>query len=78
MDRKGLAEGVMTMDEVAAMLSVHPRKVRRLIDAGKLEGLKLDRHVRVPKRSVLDYLESCRMVPGGGSSAPVNPKGGKK
>lgn len=47
----------LDMDEVAARLNVHPRTVARLVDSGKLPGIRTEGgHRRVAEPDVLAYL----------------------
>jgi excisionase family DNA binding protein len=47
-----------TADEVAAMLKVHVRTVRRLISRGALKKAKAIRHIRIPKESIDAFIKS--------------------
>lgn len=46
-----------TRGEVAARLRVHPATVDRLISSGALEAVKFGATVRIPRSSVLKFLE---------------------
>ena len=48
----------MTMNEVAKSLSVSRITVYRLIKSGQLQALKVNRAVRIPETSVLDFIEN--------------------
>ena len=43
---------LLTVEEVASLLRVSPRTVRRLIACGDLRALKIRRSVRVPRQAV--------------------------
>jgi len=48
-------EGLATVREAAAQLGVHPQTVRRLIQEGRLESVRIERGLYVP-RGALDEL----------------------
>ncbi len=52
-----MATQMLTVFEAAAVLSLHPDTVRRMINRGDLAAVKVGRHWRVPS-SVLDKLEA--------------------
>ena len=45
------------IDEVAHQLNVSPRTVLRLINRGDLAQVQIGRAVRIPKQTVLDWVE---------------------
>ena len=52
---------LVTVDEAAESLSLHPDQVRRLVRRGELVGYRLGRAVRVEVDSVRAYLARCRL-----------------
>ena len=48
---------LMTVNEVAAMLGVHPLTVRRKLVSKKIRAWKVDNLWRIPKSEVYRYLE---------------------
>ena len=52
---------LVTVDDAAEALSLHPDHVRRLVRAGELVGYRLGRAVRVDAGSVRDYAARCRL-----------------
>lgn len=52
------APATMTVRQVAYALSVSERVVRRLLSSGELEGVKVGKEWRMPRESVLEYLEA--------------------
>lgn len=49
-----------SVTEVAELLGVHPRTVRRLIDRGDLAALRIGRSRRVSEQDLQAYLGRCR------------------
>ena len=60
-----------TVREIADTLRIHPRTAYRLIQEGKIRGIKVGSQWRVPESSLLEYIES------GLKAAPRKVKGGK-
>jgi excisionase family DNA binding protein len=52
---------LVTVDDAAASLALHPDHVRRLVRTGELVGYRLGRAVRVEADSVRAYLARCRL-----------------
>jgi excisionase family DNA binding protein len=48
-------DGPVSVREAAELLGVHPQTIRRLIHEGKLEGVRVERGLFVP-RAALDEL----------------------
>jgi excisionase family DNA binding protein len=55
-------ERLYTVDEIAAILELHPRTVRRFIKEGKLTARKIGKQWRIP-RSALDSLVEFDQTP---------------
>jgi excisionase family DNA binding protein len=71
---------LVTVDDAAASLALHPDHVRRLVRTGELVGYRLGRAVRVEAASVRDYAARCRLhvvpsQPGSTSTAPTSSDG---
>ena len=49
---------VLSVDEVAKILSVTPRTVRMLVKTKALSGIKVGRLIRIPKDRLINYLET--------------------
>ena len=47
-----------TVREIADTLRIHPRTAYRLIQEGKVRGIKVGSQWRVPESSLLEYIES--------------------
>jgi excisionase family DNA binding protein len=45
-----------TIEEVAAILKVHPRTINRLLERGELRGVKVGRLWRIPEEALTAYL----------------------
>ncbi|WP_320006907.1 helix-turn-helix domain-containing protein [Maridesulfovibrio sp.] len=60
-----------TVREIADTLRIHPRTAYRLIQEGKIRGIKVGSQWRVPESSLLEYIES------GLKAAPKKAKRGK-
>lgn len=60
-----------TVREIADTLRIHPRTAYRLIQEGRIRGIKVGSQWRVPESSLLEYIES------GLKAAPKKGKGGK-
>lgn len=48
---------VLSVDEVAEILSITPKTVRNLIKSGEITGIKVGRLLRIPKYRLVEYLE---------------------
>lgn len=48
---------VLSVEEVAEILSITPKTVRNLIKSGEIKGIKVGRLVRIPKPRLIEYLE---------------------
>lgn len=59
---------LLTPEEVAAMLRVHPETVLRALRSGKLSGTKVGRQWRVARETLEEYLRAKPAV-GGGTGA---------
>jgi excisionase family DNA binding protein len=74
---------LVTVDDAAASLALHPDHVRRLVRTGELVGYRLGRAVRVEADSVRAYLARCRLhvpqiVPAVSSAAPTSTDAGPR
>jgi excisionase family DNA binding protein len=56
-------EQLMTSEEVARYLKIHPRTVTNMAERGDLIGSKVGRHWRFRKRDVDDYLDRQKPKP---------------
>jgi excisionase family DNA binding protein len=54
--RSTLAEPLLPLAEVARRLSVSPRTVRRLVDAGELSSFRVGGQVRIESAALAAYL----------------------
>ena len=50
----------ISIKEVSVLLGVNERTIRRLIDAGKLQSVKVGKAIRIPKENLIKYLEGGR------------------
>lgn len=48
---------VLSVDEVADILGVTGKTIRRLIKVGEIGSIKVGRLIRVPKDRLIEYLE---------------------
>jgi excisionase family DNA binding protein len=53
----------MTVDEVANTVALHPKVVRRAIDAGELKAFKLRSRIRIKRSDFNAWLEANRVEP---------------
>ena len=54
-----------TIDQVAKLLQVSGRTVRRLVSSGQLQAYRInDRLVRISTKSVAQLLRECQIMPG--------------
>jgi excisionase family DNA binding protein len=53
---------MLTVEQVAARLSVGTRTVQRLIHTGQLEAYKVGGAFRITEDALTDYLESVKTV----------------
>ncbi len=52
-----------TVREIADTLRIHPRTAYRLIQEGRIRGIKVGSQWRVPESSLLEYIENGLTVP---------------
>lgn len=52
-----------TVREIADTLRIHPRTAYRLIQEGRIRGIKVGSQWRVPESSLLEYIESGLTAP---------------
>ena len=52
---------VLTIDEVAAIVRVHPRSVQRWVHAGQLAALRVGRSYRIAKADVLAWITAAQL-----------------
>ena len=50
-------EDIVTPDDVAAMMHLPVKRIYRMIRAGEIESIKLDRAVRIAKIWVIEYIQ---------------------
>ena len=48
---------VLDADDVATILGVTSKTVRKLVNSGELNSIKVGRLIRIPKDMLIDYLE---------------------
>jgi len=56
-------EDVLTTEEAAALLRLHPQTVRRLVRQGTLPGRKLGRDLRFSRRQLMAWVEGREPPP---------------
>ncbi|MET8435518.1 excisionase family DNA-binding protein [Streptomyces sp900116325] len=56
-------ERLLTVDQVAELLGTTVRFPRRLIEERRIEYVKVGRHVRIPERAIVEYVEANTVVP---------------
>lgn len=49
---------VLSVDQVATILAVNSKTVRKLVSSKKLMGIKVGRLIRIPKDKLIDYLSN--------------------
>lgn len=54
----------MSTDETAKFLGISSRTLYRFIDDGTLPAYRLGRVIRLQRTEVLEFIDSCRIVPG--------------
>jgi excisionase family DNA binding protein len=54
-------DALLTVDDVARELRVHPRTVHRWLHAGELQGHRVGPHWRIRRRDLTAYLNARRM-----------------
>ena len=57
----------LSINEMAALLGVHPMTVRRAIRAGRLRAVRVGRAVRIPRPAAERFLADAVIPPPGGS-----------
>lgn len=60
---------LLTYSEVAARLRVSEKTVRRLVESGELERVRIGRGVRITPESVAEYKQRLRADAAGESAA---------
>lgn len=55
----------LTVKQVATLLNISPRSVRRMLAANELGAYKLQGVIRISKSDIDRYLEKCRRAPVG-------------
>ena len=55
---------LLTVDEVAQNLRVHPITVRRYIAAGQMAAVRVGRSIRIPKESLDAFVKPFQPKPG--------------
>ncbi|MEU1896689.1 excisionase family DNA-binding protein [Streptomyces pristinaespiralis] len=56
-------ERLLTVDQVAELLGTTIRFPRRLIEERRIEYVKVGRHVRIPERAIVAYIEANTVAP---------------
>lgn len=59
----GMQEKTYTINEVAAMLQVNRKTVRKLIESGKLAAFRVGREYRITLDALRDYIHREQVVP---------------
>src|SRR2546427_8001558 len=62
-DEFGLAQDVLTLDEVSSFLRIPTEKITSEISAGKLQSLRIADEIRILKADLIRYLELARSTP---------------
>ena len=66
---------LLTVEQVAELLSVSPAYVRRrLIFEKRIPYVKIGRHVRIDERDLEDFIDRGRVTPAGYKGASAPPK----
>jgi excisionase family DNA binding protein len=53
---------LLTTDEVAVLLNVHPNTVRNMVKQGRLDIVRVGSSVRFETEAVRQFVEACRVV----------------
>ncbi|MFE7388378.1 excisionase family DNA-binding protein [Streptomyces sp. NPDC057582] len=56
-------ERLLTVDQVAELLGTTVRFPRRLIEERRITFVKIGRHVRIPERAIVEYVEANTVAP---------------
>ncbi|NWF28333.1 excisionase family DNA-binding protein [Streptomyces sp. PKU-EA00015] len=54
---------LLTVDQVAELLGTTVRFPRRLIEERRITFVKVGRHVRIPERAIVAYIEANTVAP---------------
>ncbi|MFG3379641.1 excisionase family DNA-binding protein [Streptomyces sp. NPDC047999] len=54
---------LLTVHQVAELLGTTVRFPRRLIEERRIEYVKVGRHVRIPERAIVAYIEANTVAP---------------
>ena len=55
-------EDVVTVEDVASMLRLNKKRVYRMIHAGELKSIQIERAIRVSKIWVIEYVKQCGFI----------------
>jgi excisionase family DNA binding protein len=56
------ALGLLTIDDVAAILRISTRQAYRLLKAGAIDSFKVGRALRCTRQAVADYIAECQAI----------------
>ena len=63
MKKHGPSERLLTVTEVAEVLSTTERFPRRLIEQRRIRFVRVGRHVRIPESALLEFIEAGLVEP---------------
>jgi excisionase family DNA binding protein len=66
--REVLPRDLLTIDDVADMLDVHPNSVRKWCKSGKLHSIRVGRRFRIAPSALDSFLRDGADTPAGGAA----------
>ncbi|AVZ73025.1 DNA-binding protein [Streptomyces lunaelactis] len=58
-----MSDHLLTVEQVAERLGTTARFPRRLIEERRIEYVKVGRHVRIPERAIVAFIEANTVAP---------------
>ena len=55
-------DDIVSVDDVASMMRLDKKRVYRMIRSGELKSINYDRHIRVAKLWVIEYVQQCGFI----------------
>lgn len=53
-------DDILTVDDIAKILKIGRNKAYNLVHAGTIKSIRIDKIYRIPKSSIVEYIESLR------------------
>ena len=53
-------DDILTVDDIAKILKIGRNKAYNLVNAGTIKSIRIGKKYRIPKSSIVEYIESLR------------------